>query len=190
MRWIHLTFLSISRGFGCLERRETKWVLNHTHGHTDVLVKSQQLGSSPHFLHHCSLLVLSERERERQSSQTVHRGSLCVWTLSSVLCVCVVPSAVSPPSLSVLFILDSGSSAAVSVCFLFFWPSRWPPPGCCCWGTSSSHWWRGQWHSASSKSNILKMWLLTCKTFWNYINNGLIKEITKYSFRVEFSFKG
>lgn len=35
-----------------------------------------------------------------------------------------VPWVASDPALSVLFIFDSGSSAAVSVCFLFFWTSR------------------------------------------------------------------
>lgn len=32
-------------------------------------------------------------------------------------------------------------------------------------------------------------WLLTSKTFWDYVNNGLLKQIPKYCFWVEFSFK-
>ena len=38
------------------------------------------------------------------------------------------------------------------------------------------------------KSYILKTWLLTSKTFWDYINNGLMKQIPKDSFWVDFSF--
>ena len=38
------------------------------------------------------------------------------------------------------------------------------------------------------KLQILKTWLLTCQPFPDYINNGLMKQIPKYHFGVEFSF--
>jgi hypothetical protein len=37
---------------------------------------------------------------------------------------------------------------------------------------NNSLWWCDKWHFASSKSNISKTWLLTCKTFWDCINIG------------------
>jgi hypothetical protein len=39
------------------------------------------------------------------------------------------------------------------------------------------------------KLHILKSWLLTSKTFWDYVNNGLLKQIQKDSFWVKLSFK-
>lgn len=37
--------------------------------------------------------------------------------------------------------------------------------------------------------HILETWLLTCKIFWDYVSNGLLKQIPKDCFGVEFSLK-
>lgn len=90
-------------------------------------IYSPQLQSLIHCHHHFSLLALWKQS----TSISGHDRQQKCCLLSNVFhfeyirnLFKKVPWVASDPTLSVLFIFDSGSSAAVSVCFLFFWTSR------------------------------------------------------------------
>lgn len=85
-----------------------------------------ELQSLIHCHHHFSLLALwkqstSTSGHDRQKCCLLRNGFNFEYIRNLFK---KVPWVASDPALSVLFIFDSGSSAAVSVCFLFFWTSR------------------------------------------------------------------